>query len=265
MSVAMRRPEDAMDYDRTMGAWSGLVAERFLDWLRPGRALDWLDLGCGTGALTEAVHRQSAPRSLFGLDPAEAFTGFARRRPVGHFAQFAEGVAEDLPFGAHSFDAVVMGLVVCHLPQPRKALSDIRRLLRPGGFMAAYVWALPDGGHPLAELHDVARHQGLAVGSAPSASVCTRGGLEALWLKAGLEDVRTQPIEVTQRFADFRSLWAVAQLCAACTPALRCAPPAEVRAVGEAYRSRLGVDASAPVTLTARAWAVSGVYRGRAL
>ncbi|MCM2272867.1 MAG: SAM-dependent methyltransferase, partial [candidate division Zixibacteria bacterium] len=47
-------------YERFMGRWSRVIARRFLDWLAPSEGLKWLDVGCGSGALSEAILRQCA-------------------------------------------------------------------------------------------------------------------------------------------------------------------------------------------------------------
>ena len=53
-------------YEAYMGRWSRQIAPRFLDWLGTGDGLDWLDIGCGTGALSAAILAQCNPK----IDPA---------------------------------------------------------------------------------------------------------------------------------------------------------------------------------------------------
>lgn len=65
-------------YDVYMGRWSRPIAARFLDWLALPDDLDWLDLGCGTRALTAAIIRQCAPASIIAMDPSEGFIAKAR-------------------------------------------------------------------------------------------------------------------------------------------------------------------------------------------
>ena len=77
-------PEDKWSagdaYEPFVGRWSRLVAAEFVDWLAIPEDARWLDVGCGTGALTEAIVRGAAPREVVGVDPSEAFLGFARSR-----------------------------------------------------------------------------------------------------------------------------------------------------------------------------------------
>jgi phospholipid N-methyltransferase len=71
-------------YDAYMGRWSRKIAPRFLDWLEPPDGLDWLEVGCGTGALTAAILEHCRPGSLTAIEPSEGFLGRrARAFPTG--------------------------------------------------------------------------------------------------------------------------------------------------------------------------------------
>src|SRR5690349_3712725 len=75
-------------YDGYMGRWSRQIAPRFLEWLdAPGR-LDWLEIGCGTGALSAAILARCNPRSLLAIDPSEEFIATARRNVSDQRAEF---------------------------------------------------------------------------------------------------------------------------------------------------------------------------------
>ena len=66
-------------YDRYVGRWSRIVARDFLQWLGVPPGASWLDVGCGTGALTETILASADPAALQGIDPSEAFVDHARR------------------------------------------------------------------------------------------------------------------------------------------------------------------------------------------
>ncbi|HET9663367.1 MAG TPA: class I SAM-dependent methyltransferase, partial [Burkholderiales bacterium] len=66
-------------YEPYVGRWSRVVAAEFLEWLGAERKLDWLDVGCGTGALTEVLFRTVRPRSVRGVDASAGFIDHARR------------------------------------------------------------------------------------------------------------------------------------------------------------------------------------------
>ena len=60
-------------YDAYMGRLSRQIARRFLDWLHAPDGLDWLEVGCGTGALSAAILAQCDPKSLIAIDQSEGF------------------------------------------------------------------------------------------------------------------------------------------------------------------------------------------------
>jgi SAM-dependent methyltransferase len=135
-----------------VGRWSRLVAREFLAWLDPPAGLAWLDVGCGTGALTEAVAASCAPERLAGVDPSVGFLDFARRR-LGAKAELRQGDAQDLPFTASEFDRVVSGPGTPRrptdlgvwwekgfYPQADQAITDI---------VAAFEWPAAAHGQPL--------------------------------------------------------------------------------------------------------------------
>ena len=127
-------------YERYIGRWSRRVADQFVVWLEvpPGRR--WLDVGCGTGALSQAILKRSAPTSVTGVDPVEPFIARASAALTDPRASFWLGSAVDtgLPDGAA--DVVVAGLVLNFVPDVGAALAEWRRVLAPGGVVGAYVW-----------------------------------------------------------------------------------------------------------------------------
>ena len=127
-------------YEAYVGRWSRLVARDFIDWLALPASGRWLDLGCGVGALTQAILARAEPASVIGVDPSDGFVAHARHQTRDERASFRSGKAEALPLPDESFDAVVAGLVLNFIPHPEQALTEMRRVLRPGGTAAVYVW-----------------------------------------------------------------------------------------------------------------------------
>jgi trans-aconitate methyltransferase len=82
MSASQIRFNDGDAYEHSMGVWSRLAGEIFLDWLPPIPGLNWLDVGCGSGAFTELLAQRCSPASIHGIDPAEGLLAFARTRPA---------------------------------------------------------------------------------------------------------------------------------------------------------------------------------------
>jgi len=100
---------------------------------------DVLDVGCGTGATTREVARHvGADGSVAGLDLSESMLGVARETCPG--VDFRQGSAIDLPHDDASFDAVVSSFMLMFVPDPMQAVSEMRRVLRPGGRLVVSVW-----------------------------------------------------------------------------------------------------------------------------
>ncbi|MCS7275930.1 MAG: class I SAM-dependent methyltransferase [Dehalococcoidia bacterium] len=112
-----------------------------------------LEIGCGTGA-NFPYYRQGA--RVVATEPDPYMLARARRRvqQLGRPIALVQAVAEDLPFPDRTFDAAVATLALCSLDDPRRALAEVRRVLRPGGELRFYEHVrYPDG--PLALLQDV--------------------------------------------------------------------------------------------------------------
>src|ERR1700752_828263 len=127
-------------YEPYVGRWSRLVAQEFLRWLALPNGLRWLDVGCGTGALTQTILAQAAPAEVHGVDPSDGYLAVARAQVHDPRASFQPGKAGELPFAADSFDVVVSSLVLNFVPNVEGAMAELRRVTKPDGTIAAYVW-----------------------------------------------------------------------------------------------------------------------------
>jgi SAM-dependent methyltransferase len=251
---------EAVAYDAYVGRWSRVVARRFLNRLAIPAGSRWLDVGCGTGALTGSVLRCSSPAVVLGIDPSAPFVGRAAAQVRDRRAAFCRGSAQDLPVGDVSVDAVVSGLVLNFVPDRPAALGEMRRVTRPGGVVAAYVWDYADG------MQLVRRFWDAAVECDPAAHPldeavrfpgCRPGPLAELF--AALDDVVVEEVVVPTVFADFDDYWG--PFLGGAGPA-----PAYVTSLGEdqrtalrqTLRARVPVADDGSIHLTARAWAVRG-------
>ncbi len=198
---------DGEAYERLMGRWSRAVGSGFLDWCAVAPRLAWLDVGCGNGAFTEEIVRRAAPSMVAGVDPAPAQLAFARQRPGAAGAKFVTGDAQALPFEDNSFDAAMMALVIAFVPDPAKAMLEMRRVTRPGGTIAAYMWDLPGGGLPLAPVYRALAEIGHGAPMPPSAAISEREALAGLWRGAGLADIETAVFRIEVRFDSFEDFW----------------------------------------------------------
>jgi len=249
-------------YEPYVGRWSRLVARQFLDWLAVSAGSSWLDVGCGTGALSELILAQATPAKVEGLDPSAGFVEYARTRVTDARARFHVADARDTGLEGAVFDAVVAGLVINFVPQPEEAVAEMRRVARPGGAVAAYVW-------DYAGMMQLMRHfWNAAVALDPGAReldegrrfpLCAPEALRELFAQSGLHDVQTRAIDVVTHFRDFDDYWAPFLGGQAPAPGYAMALSEERRArLRERIRDSLpfGIDGSIP--LVARAWAVRG-------
>ena len=246
-------------YEAYVGRWSRLVAEPFLRWLERPAGGRWLDVGCGTGALTAAVLAVAEPAEVTGVDPSEGFLAEARALVTDPRSSFRAGDARALPFPGGRFDAVVSGLALNFVPDPGRAVAEFARVAVPGGVAAAYVWDYAGGMAMMRHFWDAATALDPAAAELDEGRrfpLCRPEPLRDLWAGAGLTAVTVRAIEIPTVFADFDDYW---------TPFLGGQGPAPAYAVSltEERRGALrdllrGRLPTGPVPLTARAWAVRG-------
>ena len=110
-------------YEPYVGRWSRLVAREFLAWMSARPAADWLDVGCGTGALTEIILERQQPRWVKGIDPSAGFVEHATAHVTDPRASFEVGDAQALPLASAQFDSIVSGLVLNFVPKPALAVE----------------------------------------------------------------------------------------------------------------------------------------------
>jgi len=249
-------------YERYMGRWSRPLARAFIKWLQPQSSLRWLEIGCGTGALTSAIADSCDPLSIVACDPSGSFIEHARRYNSDVHVSFVVAGADALPRRQGGFDIGVSGLVLNFLPDPVDSVQSVKDRLRPGGIVAAYVWDYAEGMEflrcfweeasavdPLAADLDEGRRF----------PVCRREALGEIFRAAGLADVETGMLEIPTSFADFEDYW---------EPFLRGAGPAPSYVVSlsgpgrellrQRLRRRIRAEADGRILLRARAWAVRG-------
>jgi ubiquinone/menaquinone biosynthesis C-methylase UbiE len=198
---------DASGYERFMGRWSRAVAPHFLRWIQPPRGAKWLDVGCGTGILTEALLDVCEPASVIGIDSAGAQIEQARRGPVGARAKFQQADALSLPFADRSFDIAASALVINFIPDPLLALGEMLRVTAPGGMVAGYVWDFGRELSPSGRLRQAMRAFGAEVPAIPGTVHSSLKALQSLFLRAGMDSLESRAIDVTLAYSDFDDFW----------------------------------------------------------
>jgi SAM-dependent methyltransferase len=251
--------EEGSPYERYVGRWSRRVAPLFLSWLSRPAGSRWLDVGCGTGALSAAILDRCSPASVQGVEPSEDFLETARGNLAGRAALHA-GRAAAIPLDDASVDVVVSGLVLNFVPDPQAALREMARVTIPGGAIAAYVWDYGSGMELIRHFWDAAVALDAGAESLDEGvrfPLCRSESLRRLFEDAGLGDVQAQAIDIATPFATFDDYWR--PFLGGQGPA-----PAYVRSLDEPARARLRdrirghlpISADGSISLTARAWAV---------
>lgn len=249
-------------YEAYMGRWSRLVARELLAWLAlpPGRR--WLDVCCGTGALTQTILSVAQPVAVMGVDRSEAFVAAARASTPAAHARFAVGDAQSLPVESGGFDAVVSGLALNFVPAPARAAAEMVRAARQGGIVSVYVWDYRGQMQLMRHFWDAAvaldpRARELDEG--PRFALCQPEPLAQLFAAAGLQDVLTRAIDVPTVFRDFDDYWLPFLGGQGSAPSYVASLDEEQRvALRERLRASLPVAADGSIALVARAWAVRG-------
>src|SRR6267378_8710724 len=126
-------------YESAIGPLTAQSAEVTLDAAGVAPGCRVLDVCTGHGVLALAATQRGA--KVCALDFAEAMVAAAHRNAP--MAECRQGDAQDLPYAENTFDAVVCGYGIIHLPEPDRALVEMRRVLRPGGRVAISVWERP--------------------------------------------------------------------------------------------------------------------------
>ncbi|HET9110471.1 MAG TPA: methyltransferase domain-containing protein [Ktedonobacterales bacterium] len=246
-------------YEAYVGRWSRLVAREFVPWLAVPSAKRWLDVGCGSGALTQTILAGAEPDAVTGVDRSEGFLSHARATITDPRAHFLVGDAQALPVESGRYDAIVSGLVLNFVPDSERAVAEMARAATPGGTVAVYVWDYAGEMQFMRAFWDAAAEVDPGARELDEGSrfpICHPDALERLFSAANLCDVTTRAIDIDTTFRDFDDYW---------TPFLggQGAAPSYLETLDEerrtAIRERLRAAApTAPdgsISLTARVWA----------
>lgn len=251
----------AEHYERYMGRWSRQIATRYLDWLEPPKDAAWLDVGCGTGALTQTIMARCAPRTIAAIDPSATFVAQARATTSDAEVRlrFEVADAQRIPLEDAAVDVAASALVVNFVPDKVAALREMKRVTRPGGLVSFYVWDYPGGGMGFMRAFwnaaTALEPRAMELAEARRFPFCTPDGLAALCAEAGWPAATVGKIEIETRFASFEDLWQPFTLGAGPAPGYCVSLPEDKRAALKA-RLRQDVGGDGPVSFPARAWAV---------
>jgi SAM-dependent methyltransferase len=252
-------------YESFMGRWSRLLAPRFVSWLpvRPGA--HWLDVGCGTGALSDAICAEAAPASVVACDSSESFIEYARQHQLDQRISFFVAAVGHLPTRQGGFDSVTSALALNFFPNPEAAIEEMHRITAKGGLVSACVWDYAGRMEFVRRFWDSAAaldHNAVDLDEGRRFPICRPEALVPLLRRGGLGDVVCESIEIPTRFDSFNEFW---------TPFLGGTGPApsyvaslEPRrreALADQLERSLPREPDGAICLSAKAWLVRGVRR----
>lgn len=191
----------AESYDRLMGRYSTQLALGELAGVAAGQRV--VDVGCGPGTLTGALIARGALVSA--VDPSESFVEAARARNPA--ADVHRGTAEALPFADDGFDAALAQLVVHFMSDPVRGLTEMARVTRPGGRVAASVWDYAGARSPLSPFWQAALELDPTVVDESGLPGAQPDALVELFAAAGLEDIEQHELTARVEHPTFEDWW----------------------------------------------------------
>ncbi|MEN8242530.1 MAG: class I SAM-dependent methyltransferase [Chloroflexota bacterium] len=247
-------------YDSFMGRWSKLIGINFLEWLAVPPSAYWLDVGCGTGALTQEILHSCQPQLVTGIDLSEEFVAYAKNLNSDPRAEFSVGSAEEIDLESNSIDAVVSGLVLNFVPQPAIVIAEMLRVTKPGGMIGIFLWDYAEGMEMLRYFWDAA--VALDAGAKELDEgirfpLCREGALETLVRSFRVGQVEAAPIEAVTVFKDFDDYWMPFLQPVGPAPGyLASRTPEDRKKLEDFLWQTLPISKNGSISLNARAWAV---------
>ena len=247
-------------YHRFVGRYAPSLSAGMIEVTGVEPGLNVLDVGCGPGGLAGALAEVVGAENVSAVDPSEPFVELCRERLPG--ADVRLGTAEELPFADGSFDGAMAQLVVNFMNDAEQGVGEMRRVVKPGGVVAACTWDYQDKMTMLRAYwdaaHEVAPDDAGRFDEGKLMRFSTIEELEGLWRETGLESVEAGELWAHADYDDFEDLWSpfpsgigpAGAFCASLEPERR----EELRA---ACARRLG-DPQGAFSLRARAWYALG-------
>lgn len=262
VSVSADAWQSDVEYERFMGRWSRLATAAFVHWLDRAPGGVWIDVGMGTGALTQCILATARPGSVIGVEPSAEFRAAALGRIPDRRVTVLAGEAGSIPLLDGVADTVASSFVLNFVPDVTGGLLEMRRCARPGGSVTALVWDFAEGLEffryfwaAAVRLDSNARERDPAT----RFTICRPDPLQRAFGSSGLQNVRVAPLEIETRFADLRDYWDPFLVgSGAASTYLATISSVQRRRLRTELEQALPVERDGSIHLHARAWAVIG-------
>ncbi|KQZ98481.1 SAM-dependent methyltransferase [Mesorhizobium sp. Root157] len=203
---------DAAGYEQLMGRWSQRLAPLFIGFAGLAKGEKVLDVGCGTGSLTFALAKSAHLGTIDAIDYSPVFVEAAQRRNTDPRINIRQGDACALPYEDGTFDRAMALLVLHFVPEAGKAVAEMRRVVRPGGVVAAVVWDHLGGMPGMRMMVDTVA--ALSEGGRQLRSrycfqpMMQPGEMKRTFVEQGLSDVTETELMIRMDYQDFDDYWA---------------------------------------------------------
>lgn len=259
-STGLWASDDA--YEKYMGRWSRRIAPVFLDWLAIPAEATWIDIGCGTGVLSSAILAHCRPGRVVGIDLSEVFVKAAQAKVSDSRFRCQLGDGAALPFENGEFSVAVSGLVLNFVGDKNKAVAEMKRVVRPGGSVALYVWDYAGHMQIMRQFFDAASEldeRAKEFDDGVKAPICRPAPLSRLFKEAGLADIEVRYVDIPAAFDNFDDYWTPFLGGTGSAPKYCSSLDAEAQAkLREKLRRRLPAGPDGEILLAVRAWAIKG-------
>ncbi|HSN07376.1 MAG TPA: class I SAM-dependent methyltransferase, partial [Candidatus Angelobacter sp.] len=192
-------------YARFMGRYSAPLAVELVALVGLSAGQRALDVGCGTGALTDVLVQRLAVADVAAVDPSESFVAALAERLPG--LDVRRAAAEQLPFPDETFDRTLAQLVVHFMSDPVAGLAEMARVTRPRGIVAASVWDHAGGQGPLATFWRAVRDLDPTAQDESALAGTSEGHLAELFSAAGMPAATSTQLVARVGHPDFEEWW----------------------------------------------------------